>query len=94
MSTANAVISMCEKCGVRPGNKTWVGESGGLAWAHGLTRLWCERCCVEAQLTYARERAARIPELEQRLRALIEGDTGTTNRPDNKRGGLETLGDG
>lgn len=68
MTIVTAVL--CQKCGLRPGDKTWVGEGGFLVWTHGMSAQWCERCVVEAQLAYARRSAERIPQLEQRLREL------------------------
>lgn len=61
---------LCEHCGQRPATVIWIGEGDMLTYAHGGGSNWCERCCVEEQLEYARKRAAEIPALEQRLREL------------------------
>lgn len=60
----------CRNCQKRPATTFWVGEGGALAYVHGGGVPWCMRCTVEAQLKYAREQAARIPELEQQLKRL------------------------
>ncbi len=62
----------CENCHDRISTVWWVGEGGGLAYAHGMKAAWCERCCVEAQLKYAQDAAARIPDLEKKLAELSE----------------------
>jgi hypothetical protein len=56
----------CARCSDRPGTVRW-GDA--LAFTHGGGQWWCERCATEVQLEHARERAAVIPELEQRLEA-------------------------
>jgi hypothetical protein len=61
---------VCENCGKRKATQTWVGEGGTLAWVHGGGSDWCEYCCIEAQLKYAEEAAAKIPELKEKLREL------------------------
>ena len=66
----------CENCGIRPGTVQWVGEGGMLAVTHGWYSMWCERCVLEAQLAYARRRAAEIPELTKKLAALAPNDGG------------------
>ena len=60
----------CQQCGLRDGTERWVGSGGVLAYVHGAGVWWCQHCVVEAQLTYARELAATIPDLERRLAAL------------------------
>lgn len=59
--------SLCANCAGRPGKVKWLGGSGFLARTHGHYRFWCEICTLEAQLAYAQERAAAIPELEAAL---------------------------
>ena len=61
---------LCANCQSRPAEIDWVGEGGTLAWVHGMFSRWCLRCATEAQLKHARETAARIPELEQKLAGL------------------------
>jgi len=63
----------CANCKTRKATMDWVGEGGVLAWTHGMYTRWCEYCATEAQLKYARERAAAIPELEAKLKALEGG---------------------
>lgn len=64
---------ICPNCGKRPGTVRW-GDA--LAVTHGFTQMWCEVCAVTAQLNFARERAAAIPELEARLVELRAGGWG------------------
>lgn len=45
----------CEKCGIHEG-------------VHGFTHTWCQCCILKAQIKYAKERAAVIPQLEEELR--------------------------
>ena len=52
----------------------WVGEGGALAWAHGMSQLWCEICCVETRLIHFREMASKIPEMESRLAELLKAE--------------------
>ena len=61
---------ICQHCGQRPATRVWVGKGGLLAYVHGAVANWCERCVVAAQLDYARERAAAVPELIRRLAEL------------------------
>lgn len=63
-------ISICAKCGKRPGTLDWVGEGGALAYVHGMSVRWCELCATTEQLKYARARATEIPLLEKRVRDL------------------------
>lgn len=62
----------CSVCKQRPATLWWT--EGTIAYVHGMKQARCERCCVEEQLKFARERAAVIPELERRL-ARIAADT-------------------
>jgi hypothetical protein len=57
----------CQNCNERDATQTWVGEGGVMAWTHGMYQYWCELCCTQAQLKYAEEAAARIPELKEKL---------------------------
>lgn len=56
----------CFNCGDRPGTVRW-GDS--LAVTHGGVQWWCDVCALTVQIEHAEERAARLPELRQRLRA-------------------------
>ena len=58
----------CSNCGTRPAVLWW--SEGPVAAVHGCVAPWCDRCSTEAQLKFARERAADIPRLEQRLAEL------------------------
>jgi hypothetical protein len=58
----------CKKCGEHDATVTWVGESVGLARAHGWGQPWCLCCSLEAQLEHAKEMVAKIPELEAALK--------------------------
>lgn len=61
---------LCAKCGERPATVDWVCDGGVLAWARGMSVRRCERCSLEEQLEHARKMAAKIPEIEARLRDL------------------------
>lgn len=60
----------CANCEVREATMRWAGDQGMFALTHGTWLPWCEVCAVEAQLDYARDRAASIPELEKKLADL------------------------
>lgn len=60
----------CDNCGNRPATHWWTADGGVLAATHGFYAAWCMRCIVTAQLRYAREMAATIPELEKKLAEL------------------------
>jgi hypothetical protein len=60
----------CANCHQRPATERWTSEGGTLALVHGGIEFWCKPCCLQAQLDYARERAAAIPELERELAAF------------------------
>lgn len=59
----------CQRCG-KPDDQLikWVGDGGIMALTHGHYSMWCQICAVGTQLQYARERAASIPVLEERLK--------------------------
>ena len=61
---------LCANCKIRPATLDWVGEGGTLAYVHGMSVRWCERCAVEAQLAYAEKLASEIPVLRARLQVL------------------------
>ena len=56
---------LCDNCHKHEATVEWVGDGGILDHMHGFYKMWCERCTIKAQLKYAREQAARIPELEK-----------------------------
>lgn len=56
---------------MRPATLIWTGDGGFLAFNHGMYEFWCEVCALEVQVAHARDAAARLPELEQRLAALL-----------------------
>jgi hypothetical protein len=63
----------CQKCDKREATMVWGGDNYcGLcdARGYGKNQRWCAACVAEAQLDYARERAAAIPDLEARLAAV------------------------
>lgn len=67
---------LCENCGKRKAWGWWIGDGGSLAISRfHMQAAWCELCHVVAQLDYARERAAAIPELKRRLDVLQVGAT-------------------
>lgn len=63
---------VCQNCKRRPAVLDWVGEGGALAYVHGMHVRWCQRCAWEAQLDYARKSALQIPDLENKLSALLD----------------------
>ena len=62
---------ICDNCHRRPGTVRW-GDM--LAVTHGGGERWCEICATAAQLEYAKERAAAIPELEAELVRLLAAE--------------------
>jgi len=62
----------CTKCLARPGTHNWVGQGDALSYIHGLYEKWCEICVLEAQIKHAKERAAELPAMEEKLKALLE----------------------
>lgn len=63
-------MDICVNCSQRKASLDWVGDGGAMAYVHGMSVRWCERCAVEAQLQYARARAKEIAGLEKRLAEL------------------------
>jgi len=59
---------ICQKCHKREATVQWVGDGGMLAFSHGMYEMWCDYCCTVAQLENAKRNAARIPELERKLK--------------------------
>ena len=65
----------CVNCGKHPGTVKWLGENAGaIDLIHGFYQWWCRRCALEAQLAYARKQAARIPDLEAKLKAAAASE--------------------
>lgn len=60
----------CVNCNTRPATMWWVGDGGILAFTHGGGEPWCEHCSVVEQLKHAQTMAAKIPELEEKLKGL------------------------
>lgn len=59
----------CLNCKKRPASK-WFSDNPSMAVRTGIASPWCERCVIEKQLEYAREHAAEIPKLEDKLLEL------------------------
>lgn len=77
-----AKAGVCLNCKKRPATVNWTADGGVLAFTHGMSERWCERCCIEAQLAHAQKMAARIPTLERGLRALMgEPESGLRGDP-------------
>jgi len=62
----------CPKCNKRKSTTRWA--DGELALTHGWIIYICEICAVTEQLEHAKERAAKIPELEAKLKELEAQD--------------------
>ena len=63
----------CDNCHQREGTLPWVGDGGALAMIHGMARMWCEHCVLEAQIAHAEQCAADLPALRDQLAALRKG---------------------
>ncbi len=72
-------MAECARCNSTEGTEKWVGDSVGLAFAHGAYEFWCKRCVVMAQLEHANQSVQRIPELEAELARLEEKKDATKN---------------
>lgn len=59
---------LCDLCKLRPGTEVWC-ESGVIGHIHGMSKRWCKRCVLEAQLKHSKMVASNIPELQ----ALLDG---------------------
>ena len=64
----------CSKCKTRVSTIQWVGDGGFIAGIHGMWTPYCEHCALEDQLAFARERAAAIPEIERKLKELLDAE--------------------
>ncbi len=62
---------ICENCNVAPSTENWGGENDALSLARNprLTKRWCKRCVLVAQIAYAK-RLTPIDKLERELAAL------------------------
>ena len=71
-SSNEPLIGPCQKCSKERPLHNWVGTMSALEVARNpqLMFLWCERCCLEAQIEHARNQAERIPGLESQLAAM------------------------
>jgi len=69
-NTSTQPSGTCQNCQQRPATTFWTGTEGTLAFVHGMYQQWCMVCCLKEQLRYAREQAARIPEIEAHLAQL------------------------
>lgn len=67
---------ICGFCKTRPATLHF-GDM--LSFTHGGGLNCCEICSTEKQLAHARERAAAIPALEQKLARLHEGHPRVAN---------------
>ncbi len=61
---------ICQKCLKHEGTENWVGGGGTLDYIHGNYQMWCECCCLKAQLKNAKEAAKRVIPLERKLLKL------------------------
>jgi hypothetical protein len=70
-SSNEPLIGPCQNCGKERALHNWAGTMSALECARNPQHmfLWCERCCLEAQIEHARNQAARIPGLEAELAA-------------------------
>lgn len=64
----------CDNCKVRPATQWWCGDGGIMGFIHGARWPWCMICITEEQLKHARERAAEIPALEDKLQKLMDAE--------------------
>jgi hypothetical protein len=64
----------CQSCQTREGTETWV-EEGVLGFVHGFSARWCKVCVLTAQIEHATKLAAKLPELQRRLDALLIAET-------------------
>ena len=58
----------CDNCHERDALVIW--SEGAIAYVHGQKAYWCEACVLTEQIPYAREAAARLKEMEERLKQL------------------------
>lgn len=68
---------VCRHCKKRPATMDWVGHGGyaAIGRAGWMTR-WCDICALEAQITFAEERAAEIPKMREELEKLRRKENG------------------
>ena len=70
MSQPTGKIELCQNCHKRKATQNWVGTGDVLGFIHGSYERWCERCCVEAQLKFAKQHKNDIQKLERKLKNL------------------------
>lgn len=63
-------IAVCAECGKT--RLTFIFTEDVFHFTHGMYKRVCEVCLLEMQLKYAREQAAKIPELEEQLKQAKE----------------------
>ena len=59
----------CVNCGIRTATTDYSGDA--MSMIHGFVSRWCEQCLLEKWIREAKESAARLPDLEQRLAKLL-----------------------
>ena len=59
--------SMCQHCHNRKATIQWIGTGGIMDALHGMFEMWCERCTLEAQITYAEEHKSDLERLKKEL---------------------------
>lgn len=58
----------CENCGKHKATVIWTGENGPIAMSREyMQKLWCECCCLQAQVEYAEQAATRLVSLKEQL---------------------------
>lgn len=53
----------CASCKKNVATETW--SSDMMSFVHGFSQRWCVLCCVQEQLDYALEAAARVEKLQK-----------------------------
>lgn len=67
------IKGLCENCGKRPATNIWLPGGGATDMVRShMQQVWCKHCVLTAQLEHAKQRAAKIPEIEAELAALEE----------------------
>lgn len=67
----------CQNCLKREGTEIWLGTMSVYEAVRDIEGLpkWCELCVAEAQLSYARASAAKIPDLERKVAELFVAES-------------------
>ena len=64
----------CQNCGEREATKKWIGHGSVMDFIHGNYQMWCEICCLEAQIEHNdklyQELPKKLEEWRKRLRVL------------------------